>query len=219
MIIAGWASNSKYAFLGALRASAQMVSYEIAMGFALVVVLMVSASLNMTDIVLGQGRGWFAERGAHLPELELAAAAADLRRLRDLGHRRDQPRAVRRRRGRVRDRRRPHGRVLGHGVRDVLPRRVRQHPPGLGAGGGDVPRRLDGAGVVRRSSACRRPSGSSPPPGSGTGSGCSPRPSSSPRCSSGCGRPSRASATTRSCGSAGRSSFRSRWSGWSSSAS
>ena len=63
VIIAGWASNSKYAFLGALRASAQMVSYEIAMGFALVVVLMVSASLNMTDIVLGQGRGWFAEHG------------------------------------------------------------------------------------------------------------------------------------------------------------
>ena len=63
VIIAGWASNSKYAFLGALRASAQMVSYEIAMGFAFVVVLMVSASLNMTDIVMQQGRGWFAERG------------------------------------------------------------------------------------------------------------------------------------------------------------
>jgi NADH-quinone oxidoreductase subunit H len=62
VIIAGWASNSKYAFLGALRASAQMVSYEIAMGFALVVVLMVSGSLNMTDIVLGQNKGWFAER-------------------------------------------------------------------------------------------------------------------------------------------------------------
>jgi NADH-quinone oxidoreductase subunit H len=64
VIIAGWASNSKYAFLGAMRASAQMVSYEIAMGFALVVVLMVSASLNMTDIVLGQGRGWFAAQGS-----------------------------------------------------------------------------------------------------------------------------------------------------------
>ncbi len=63
VIIAGWASNSKYAFLGALRASAQMVSYEIAMGFALVVVLMVSASLNMTEIVLSQGRGMFADRG------------------------------------------------------------------------------------------------------------------------------------------------------------
>jgi NADH-quinone oxidoreductase subunit H len=50
VIIAGWASNSKYAFLGAMRASAQMVSYEIAMGFALVVVLMVSGSLNMSAI-------------------------------------------------------------------------------------------------------------------------------------------------------------------------
>jgi len=63
VIIAGWASNSKYAFLGALRASAQMVSYEIAMGFCLVVVLMVSASLNMTDIVLAQGKGYFAAEG------------------------------------------------------------------------------------------------------------------------------------------------------------
>ncbi len=63
VIIAGWASNSKYAFLGAMRASAQMVSYEIAMGFAMVVVLMVSGSLNMTEIVTGQGRGMLADRG------------------------------------------------------------------------------------------------------------------------------------------------------------
>ena len=63
VIIAGWASNSKYAFLGALRASAQMVSYEIAMGFALVVVLMVSGSLNLSDIVMQQGRGRMAGIG------------------------------------------------------------------------------------------------------------------------------------------------------------
>ncbi|MFM8767478.1 MAG: complex I subunit 1/NuoH family protein, partial [Rubrivivax sp.] len=63
VIIAGWASNSKYAFLGALRASAQMVSYEIAMGFALVVVLMVSASMNLSEIVASQGRGMFADMG------------------------------------------------------------------------------------------------------------------------------------------------------------
>ena len=63
VIIAGWASNSKYAFLGALRASAQMVSYEIAMGFALVVVLMVAGSMNMSDIVMSQGRGIFAGYG------------------------------------------------------------------------------------------------------------------------------------------------------------
>ena len=63
VIIAGWASNSKYAFLGAMRASAQMVSYEIAIGFCLVVVLMVSNSLNLTDIVQAQQRGRMADLG------------------------------------------------------------------------------------------------------------------------------------------------------------
>jgi NADH-quinone oxidoreductase subunit H len=63
VIVAGWASNSKYAFLGAMRSAAQMVSYELAMGFALVVVLMVSGSLNLSDIVNGQGRGTFASLG------------------------------------------------------------------------------------------------------------------------------------------------------------
>ncbi len=66
VILAGWASNSKYAFLGAMRASAQMVSYELAIGFALVVVLMVSGSLNLTDIVEGQNRGRFASMGLNV---------------------------------------------------------------------------------------------------------------------------------------------------------
>ncbi len=63
VIVAGWASNSKYAFLGAMRASAQMVSYEIAMGFVLVIVLMVSGSLNLSAIVAGQTRGMGADMG------------------------------------------------------------------------------------------------------------------------------------------------------------
>ena len=63
VVISGWASNSKYAFLGAIRASAQMVSYEIAMGFCLVVVLMVSGSMNMSDIVRVQGKGQFVDMG------------------------------------------------------------------------------------------------------------------------------------------------------------
>jgi NADH-quinone oxidoreductase subunit H len=59
VIIAGWASNSKYAFLGSLRSAAQIVSYEIAMGFSLVGVLMCANSLNLGNIVLGQEGGFW----------------------------------------------------------------------------------------------------------------------------------------------------------------
>jgi NADH-quinone oxidoreductase subunit H len=63
VIVAGWASNSKYAFLASMRASAQMLSYELAIGFVLVTVLLVSGSLNMSEIVNVQTRGWFADHG------------------------------------------------------------------------------------------------------------------------------------------------------------
>ncbi len=59
IIISGWASNSKYAFLGALRSAAQMVSYEVSMGFVIVTVLLCAGSLNLTDIVMAQQRVWF----------------------------------------------------------------------------------------------------------------------------------------------------------------
>jgi len=60
IIIAGWASNSKYAFLGALRSAAQMVSYEVSMGFVIVTVLLCVGSLNLTEIVRAQQNLWFA---------------------------------------------------------------------------------------------------------------------------------------------------------------
>jgi NADH-quinone oxidoreductase subunit H len=64
IIMAGWASNSKYAFLGAIRSAAQMVSYEVSIGLVIITVLLVVGSLNLTDIILAQKQhGWFAFTG------------------------------------------------------------------------------------------------------------------------------------------------------------
>jgi NADH-quinone oxidoreductase subunit H len=60
IIMGGWASNSKYPFLGGLRSAAQMVSYEVSIGFVLITVLLFAGSLNLSQIVLAQRHGWFA---------------------------------------------------------------------------------------------------------------------------------------------------------------
>lgn len=59
IILAGWSSNSKYAFFGALRSAAQMISYEVSIGIIIIVILLVVGSLNLTDIVLAQHEIWF----------------------------------------------------------------------------------------------------------------------------------------------------------------
>ena len=145
VILAGWATNSKYAFLGAMRSAAQIVAYEIAMGFALVGVLMAAGQPQP------RRRSSQAQQGGFW-QLVLVLAVPAVRRLLHLGRRRDQPRAVRRRGRRVGNRRGLPRRVLGHRVRAVLPGRIREHDPDLGA----RPRCSSSAAGCRRSRATRR---------------------------------------------------------------
>jgi NADH-quinone oxidoreductase subunit H len=140
VIIAGWASNSKYAFLGALRASAQMVSYEIAMGFCFVVVLMVTGSLNMSEIVNVQGKGMFANMGVGLlswnwlPLLPIFVVYF----ISGLAETNRHPFDVVEGESEI---------VAGHMIelRDVLPGRVRQHVARLDPDRGAVPGRMAAA--------------------------------------------------------------------------
>ncbi|MHC2353654.1 NADH:ubiquinone oxidoreductase subunit H [Sinorhizobium meliloti] len=121
IIMGGWASNSKYPFLGALRSAAQMVSYEVSIGFVIVTVLLCVGSLNLTDIVNAQNDGLGTMLGlpAFVPRLALAVALPDVHHLLHLGARRDEPSALRPSGSRIGTRRRLHGRIRLDPVHDV----------------------------------------------------------------------------------------------------
>ncbi len=117
VIMGGWASNSKYPFMGALRSAAQMISYEVSLGFVIITVLLLVGSLNLTAIVnaqsTGVGTSWgFPPRSS----TGIGAALPDVRHLLHLGACRNEPPALRSRRSRKRARRGLHGRVRLHAL-------------------------------------------------------------------------------------------------------
>jgi NADH-quinone oxidoreductase subunit H len=126
VIMGGWASNSKYPFLGALRSAAQMVSYEVSIGFVIITVLLMVGSLNLTDIVLAQDDGIGTTSGPAelVPRLALAAAVPDVRHLLHLGAGRNEPSALRPAGSGIGTGRRLHGRVRLHALHAVHARRV-----------------------------------------------------------------------------------------------
>ena len=80
IIIAGWASNSKYAFLGAIRSSAQMISYEVSIGLIVISVVLMAGSLNLSEIVLAQKNGWYVFSMFPMFVLFFASALAETNR-------------------------------------------------------------------------------------------------------------------------------------------
>ena len=145
LMLGGWASGGKYAFLGSMRAAAQLISYEIAQGLALVGVVMMAGTLSLTEIVEYQAGPPLVHHPAvrrlhHLPRRRL---------------RRDQPAAVRPAGGRRRARPGLHHRVRRRPLRRLLRGRVPQHHRRLGAHRDAVPRRLEHP--VRRPADLGRP--------------------------------------------------------------
>ena len=118
IIMAGWASNSKYAFLGGLRSAAQMVSYEVSIGFVIITVLLCVGSLNLSDVVNAQRTVWFAIPLLPMFVVFFISALAETNRAPfDLPE------------GEVGAGRRLQRRIFGDDLRPVLPRRIREHDP------------------------------------------------------------------------------------------
>ena len=114
IIMGGWASNSKYPFIGSLRSAAQMVSYEVSIGFVIICVLLCVGSLNITDIVerAEVGHRYAARADELVARLALAGALSDVHRVLYFGAGRNQSHALRPGRSRIGTCRRFHGRVL-----------------------------------------------------------------------------------------------------------
>jgi hypothetical protein len=142
VIMGGWASNSKYPFLGSLRSAAQMVSYEVSIGFVIVTVILLAGSMNLQTIVEKQAGGFWRGPQATAHDPGHGPHGGGVLRF---GPGRDQPPAVRSVGSRVRTR----GRLSGGIFLDALPavhdRRIRQHRPDVRHDHGAVLRRLAGA--------------------------------------------------------------------------
>ena len=131
IVLGGWSTRSTLPLYGAVRSSAQVISYELAMGLSLVSVFLMSGSMSTSQIVAAQGQFWWAFTLFPAFVIYCISATGEVNRLPF-----DLPEAE------GETRRRPHDRVLVDEVRLVLPVRVRQHAQRLGRGHHDVPRRL-----------------------------------------------------------------------------
>ena len=149
IIMAGWSSNSKYPFLAALRSAAQMVSYEVSIGFVIITVLLCAGTLNLSAVVEAQNTPWPRQpdrpAAAHDPELVCVAAVPDVRGVLRLGAGGNQPPAVRSGRSRVRTGGRLHGRIRLDAVSAVHARRICRDHHDVRAGDDPVPGRLAAA--------------------------------------------------------------------------
>ena len=147
VIVAGWASNSKYPFFSALRAAAQMVSYEVSIGFVLITVVLYAGTFNLSEHRLAQTGLWARHRQCLCLQ---PAAVPDVGGVPDQLDGRNLPHAVRPGRGGERARRRPPDRIFVDELRALLARRICQRHPDVRAQRHPVLGRVAAAGRIGR---------------------------------------------------------------------